>query len=118
MGFYKKDYYNNRRNLYLPSAYAIIKDLKIYKKIGFVTFVVQKERDESFTSEEYGNICLYFDINRNENPYITAYKKAKEKKEIIPAPYIDENGKTVQRKSYFLNMPFADWEDDYGVNNT
>ena len=95
----------------LPEAYAIIQDLYINKDQGIAIIVIQQNRDLALELDPYEVIEVPFIVNRNENPYATAYNEAKKK---IEHTSTLPNG--TKRTGYKLG-PLAGWEDDIIENN-
>lgn len=109
MGLKKNNYTNKETGLTLPNAYALIKNLRIDSIYGVAMFVVQTSRDNCFDKEPIFTKELMFTVNREENPYTTAYNKAKEQ---VKGKYIEPE--TGEEKEWTKEQPFFGWEDDYG----
>ena len=52
-------------------------------------------------------VKVNFEVNRNENPYITAYEKAKAQKTVT-----QWNEETQKVENVIVGEPFYGWEDD------
>lgn len=111
MGLKKENYYSKKYNWTFPSAYALIRDLSIKDDKAHAVFEIQENRDEFFKKEPLGIVNFYFEVNRNESPYITAYKKVKETKQTYIKRINKDNTEEIIKTNY-IKMPFADWEDD------
>ncbi len=107
MGLKTKNYENKDTGLVLPEAYALIKAIKIDKEYGTATFAVQTSRDNAFEKAPIFTKEIMFKVNRNENPFTTAYQKATEK-------YVTKvtDPETGEEKEVVTGMPFKDWQDD------
>lgn len=101
MGFKTSNYTIEELGLTLPTAYAVIRNLYISGENGTAEFVIQTSRDNAFDKTPLRVIPVEFKVNRNEKPYETAYRQAKE---LV----------TVQRgeKTITHPRPFYGWEDD------
>lgn len=103
MGFKTTNYTIKSNGLTLPEAYAAIRNLDICGANGVARFAIQTSREKALDKdlEPLATISIKFDVNRNENPYTTAYNLAKS---IV----------TVTKESYSKSyeMPFHGWEDD------
>lgn len=106
MGLTKTNYTVKTIELTLPRVYAVIKDLKINGNIGTAAFYIQTTRDNAFNKQPIEIKNFQFNVNRNENPYVTAYEAAKSQ---IEYEETDAQGNTVKRT--FKNI-FYGWEDD------
>jgi hypothetical protein len=107
MGFKTTNYTIQKTMITLPEAYALIKNIRIDGKSGVAEFAIQSSRNNSMFLQPVDVVKVFFEVDRNESPYITAYRKAKESKEVfIPNP---ETGKLepVIEHGFFYN-----WEDD------
>jgi hypothetical protein len=106
MGLRKENYLAEHIDVVFPEAYATIRKLHIDGKSGVAEFVIQTSRDKSMSAMPIEVVKVYFEVDRNENPYVTAYKKAKECREDFD---FNQDGKMEKMlvKSYF-----TDWEDD------
>lgn len=101
MGFKKQNYTIEEIGVTLPEAYAYIHNLYVYGDKGNAEFVIQASRENAINLQPLKTVSIEFDVNRNESPYITAYKLAK-------------SAHTIQRgdKIITYEMPFYGWEDD------
>lgn len=100
MGLKNKNYTIEEIGLTLPEAYAVIRNLNIYGENGTAEFVIQASREKAIALNPLKTVYLEFEVNRNESPYVTAYKLAKS--EITKKRGVH----TVTEK-----MPFYGWED-------
>lgn len=107
MGLKKENYEVKNMGVTLPQAYAVIRKLNINGNYGMAELAVQANRELAFDKDPYETVNISFEVNRNENPYKTAYAKAKEKTlSMIVDPETQEEI-IIENK-----MSFADWEDD------
>lgn len=108
MGLYKQNYESKKLGIVLPKAYALIKELHINGEYGRAIFEIQTSRDNCFEKEPIERVELNtFKVNRDENPYVTAYKKMREGsiEEVI-------NPETGEKETVESGMPFYKWQDD------
>ena len=119
MGFTKKGYVlKNLNNTVLAEAYAAIKAISINDGRGEALFTISDRRENAIKGIGYETVRVRFTPDRNERPYITAYKTAKTAKnnDIIKP---DTGEKTPVTEP---NSIFTDWEDDieepYTINGT
>ena len=113
MGFKTKNYEVKSMGVVLPEAYAIIRETATNGVKGYAKFAIHSTRElaENKFVKPYEEIRVDFDVNRNENDRITAYKVAKSivtKKEC--------NLKTGSIEEVQEPMPFYGWEDDIVTN--
>lgn len=107
MGLKTTNYTVKKLGITLPKAYAIIKNLRIDGKSAVAEFAVQITRDNSMFMQPIETAKIYFEVDRNESPYITAYRKAKESREVLaPNPLTGKLENTIE---YGI---FHGWEDD------
>ena len=107
MGLKTKNYVVKKTDTPLAEAYAIIKNLEIYGNYARADFAIQASREKAQEIEPHEIIPVEFPLDRNENPFVTAYKTAT--KEITVK---DENGNVVQ----IVKMPFFGWDNDIVEN--
>ncbi len=91
----------------MPEAYAVITNLNIDKDKGVAVFSISKDRDSAFNLEPVKKVSVAFNLVREENPFITAYKKAKEK--IVDYKFDDIS---LENVSVTSDSFFSKWEDD------
>lgn len=109
MGFTKKGYVlKNLNNTVLAEAYAAIKAISINDGRGEALFTISDRRENAVKGIGYETVRVKFFPDRNESPYITAYKAAKavNSYDIINS---DTGEKTLVTEP---NSIFTDWEDD------
>lgn len=107
MGLKKTNYEITELGMTLPIAYAMVKDIEIRGEHALATIAVQQSRDFALTKKPIATAAIRFKVNRNENPYETAYKLAKgTKKEAV------KNEETQKLEVIDVPMPFYGWEDD------
>ena len=98
MGLKTKNYRIEKLDITLPEAYAVIINLHIKGGTATATFAIQTSRSNAMGNKEpIVTKELAFKVNRNENPYTTAYKLAKSQ-----GVYKDK----------VINGIFYGWEDD------
>jgi hypothetical protein len=102
MGFQKNNYHSEALGLTLPEAYAAIKNIYIEGDRGNAEFVIQASRENALNLTPLERVYVPFTVNRNENPYKTAYEAAKGTR-TVKTPY----GKTIEEP-----MLFNGWRDD------
>ena len=107
MGFKTTNYTTRKTMITLPEAYAMIRNIRIDGKSGVADFAIQSSRDNSMFLQPVEVVKIFFEVDRNESPYVTAYRKAKESKEVL-APNI-ETGKLEPTIEHGF---FYEWEDD------
>ena len=107
MGFKKANYEVKKLGITLPEAYAIIRNLKIDGENGYAEIVVQSTREATGKLAPLEIVRVDFKVNRNENPFITAYNTAKAQKTVKMF-----NTETHALEDKVVNMPFYDWDDD------
>lgn len=109
MGLTKKGYVlKNLNNTVLAEAYAAIKAISINDGRGEALFTISDRRENAIKGIGYETVRVRFTPDRNESPYITAYKTAKTvKKYNIINPDTSEKTPVTEPNSIF-----TDWEDD------
>ena len=101
MGLKKANYEIKSLGITLPEAYAIIKDLTINGESARADFAVQASRENASNLKPLEIKTLHFRVDRNTNPYETAYIESKKQVEEETA-----NGKVLK------DGVFTGWEDD------
>ena len=109
MGFTKKGYVlKNLNNTVLAEAYAAIKAISINNGRGEALFTISDRRENAIKGIGYETVRVRFTPDRNESPYITAYKAAK-----AVTSYDFINSDTVEKTPVTEpNSIFTEWEDD------
>ena len=107
MGLKTTNYEVKKLGIVLPQAYAIIKNLRIDGNNGTAEFAVQSTRDTATSLSPIETVKVSFEVNRNENPYITAYEKAKSQREER-----QWNEETHKIETVLVGEHFYGWEDD------
>ena len=108
MALKKANYEVKGLGITLPEAYAVIRDMVIRGGYGEATFYVQNSpRENAFNLQPIETVKIAFAVNRLENPFTTAYNKAKERQVIKTVDPV-----TGEEKEVVTGMPFKDWEDD------
>ena len=107
MGFKTTNYEVKKLGIVLPEAYAIISRLTVSGESGFAEFAIQSSRDNSLKLEPIETVRVDFKVDRNESPYVTAYRKAKSQKEVKRM-----NHDTGKLEGILVGEPFYDWKDD------
>lgn len=77
MGVKTKNYEAKSMGITLPEAYAIIQGIQIERNSAVATFAIQCTRDNALGKTPIEVKKMHFAVNRNENPFVTAYKLAK-----------------------------------------
>ena len=111
MGLKKTNYESKKLGLTLPTAYAVVKTLKIKGEDGYATICVQTSRERALTMTPIEEYDVSFRVNRPENPLTTAYNAIKGQKEVN-----EWNKETQAIEKKIVNMPLYGWEDD--IENT
>ena len=110
MGLKTTNYEVKELGITLPVAYAYIRKLHIDGSNGVAEFVVQSTRETAQALYPIKTIKVDFTVNRNENPYITAYQKAKGQREILQL-----NEEANKMEKVLVGEVFYGWEDDIVV---
>lgn len=107
MGLKKENYEIKELGLTLPAAYAIIHRLEIDGNNGIAEIYIQSSpRENAVTLKPLKREFIRFKVDRNENPFITAYKEAKK---ITIQTVVNKDG---EEEKVEFKAPFADWTDD------
>lgn len=106
MGLKRTNYEVKGKGITLPEAYAYIRDIEIHGTTGVAKIVVQASRDMAINKKPLEERSIPFTVNREENPYVTAYRVAKKYTTSI---YNKELSKSEQKE---VDGYFADWSDD------
>lgn len=110
MGLKKANYEIKELGLTLPTAYAIINRIEIVGSVGVAELFIQNSpRKNAIELKPLRRELVHFEVERNENPYLTAYKAAKG----IFKEYNPQTGEFVEVQRE--NAPFKDWIDDIVV---
>lgn len=107
MGLKTTNYEVKELGITLPEAYALIKNINVIGNIGSADIAIQSTRDNAMNLNPIKIVTVRFPIDRNESPYITAYKAATTaRKEKVPT----KDGRTLET----IEIPalFDSWEDD------
>lgn len=109
MGFKKQGYVlKNLNNTVLAEAYAAIKAVNINNGRGEALFIISDRRENALKGIGYETIRVKFTPNRNESPFITAYKTAKREK-VYTIPDSETGEEKTVREPVSI---FRDWVDD------
>lgn len=122
MGLKTTNYEIKRMDITVPTAYAMIENLEVRGDRGRAEFVIRSARQPA-KMNCYGRVRVEFEVDRNESPYVTAYKAAKATHtKMVRNPdmkYItDERGRKVrdpetpEKIEVTVPGPFTGWEDD------
>ena len=106
MGLKRTNYEVKNMGVILPKAYAYIRDMDIRGNKGEATIVVQACRETAICKKPFEERTIKFDVNREENPYITAYRAAKTQKAVV---YNKDTEKFEEKQ---VEGVFHGWEDD------
>ncbi len=112
MGLKTKNYELKNTGIIIPEAYAIIKYLERYENRARVVFAVSSSRENALENKVLEEKEMNIEIlDRNANPYATAYEKATEEKEVVFKEFDEETQeeKEVVNKYYGI---FYGWEND------
>ena len=102
MGLKTRNYTIEESGLTIPEAYAIIKNLSVKGEDAYVEMVVQTSRENALNLAPLQTVKFNCRVNRNENPFVTAYNFSKRKFEKhLPNEEV--------REEY---NPFYGWDDD------
>lgn len=107
MGLKTTNYVSKKLGITLPSAYALVTELKMSGGYGTAEFSIQTSRDAAINLPAIEKVKIDFAVDRNESLMKTAYKKATEKyisKHIDPV--------TGEEVTIETGMFFKDWTDD------
>ena len=110
MGLKKTNYEIKSLGITLPEAYAIVKNLVINGESARADFAVQASRESASNLKPLEVKTLHFKVDRNTNPYVTAYLESKK-------PKIVDGVWNEQSKTYETAVQagiFTGWEDDLG----
>ena len=111
MGLKKQNYESKALEIVIPQAYAIIKTIQVEGDSGVATFHIQTSRNAADKKTPIEKIDVPFEVNRNENPFITAYRAAKAEKTIERYTFDKEQGKPV-KIPVTVRAAFFGWDDD------
>ncbi len=117
MGLKTTNYEIKKLGITLPTAYAIIKNVEVHGTIGKALFHIQTSR-ENTNLQPFEKVYFDFKVNRNESPYITAYRLAKQDEVALKRnPKFDHRkSASEQSEPEFIEVrtpaPFSGWQDD------
>lgn len=115
MGLKTFNYEVKKLGITVPTAYAIIRNMEIHGSKGKAEFIIQSTRETTKTKEPLERFYLDFCVNRNENPYITAYNTAKGTvPKLVIEEIIDETTGKPKHKKVEKQVPniLHGWIDD------
>lgn len=103
MGLKTTNYTIQSNGLTLPEVYAAIHKIDICGTTGVAHFAIQTSRENALDEnlEPLATVRVRFEVNRNENPYTTAYNHAKS------VVTVEREGRVTTH-----TMPFHGWTDD------
>lgn len=107
MGLKTTNYEVKKLGITLPTAYAIIRNMEIHGKKGKAEFIIQSTRETTSNKQPLERFYVDFTVNRNENPFVTAYNVAKGVS--IKKVFDDDSGETSEVEK--PNVLYG-WEDD------
>lgn len=108
MGLKKNNYEVKDLGLTLETAYAVIHRLEVDGTHGVAEFYIQNSpRDNAFNLKPLERKVITFEVNREENPFTTAYNTAKG---TYTVKEYDEE--TIEPKDLEVPNIFYGWEDD------
>ena len=108
MGLKTTNYEVKKLGIVIPTAYAIIKDLHIKGEYARADFIIQSNRTSTADKEPLEVVKVEFGLNRNESPFITAYKTAKGQH--YENKYNEKTNKV--ERVVVNNSVLYGWEDD------
>lgn len=112
MGLKTNNYTIEEFGITLPTAYALLSDLKISDNWATASFKVQLDREKAKTLNPIKKVSINFKFVRNENPVETAYNLAKSK--ITDYEWDEE---LQAHREIEKEMPFFGWENDLIEDN-
>ena len=107
MGLKTNNYYVKDLGIIVPQAYAIIENIVIKGRYARADFIVQSDRTATSNKKPLERVSVEFTLNRNQNPFVTAYNTAKSQYE---KNHINEE--TGEPEKLMVNQPFYGWVDD------
>lgn len=107
MGLKTTNYEIKSKGIVMPEAYAYIRKLTVEYNSGVAEFVIQSTRENAQKLDSINTVKVHFKVNREENPYVTAYNVAKSRKEVTRM-----DRRTKEKKTTYVKNPFYGWEDD------
>lgn len=108
MGLKKSNYEVKELGLTLETAYAVIHSLQISGTKGTAEFYIQNSpRENAFALKPLERKFVQFPVNRNENPFETAYNYAKG-----TYPDTEYDPETLTERTVEKPNVFYGWEDD------
>ena len=107
MGLVKHNYEVKGLGITLPTAYAMVKNLNVLGDTAVAEFHIQASRDNAINLRPLEVKKFRFKVDRNTNPYETAYIESKKQVEVERYnPQTNETDKTL------VDGIFTGWEDD------
>lgn len=107
MGLKTTNYNVTQKGVTMPEAYAYIRKISIENNSGVAEFAIQSTRENAQKLTAMDTVKVHFKVNREENPYVTAYTVAKGETEIARV-----NRKTGKTETRTVKGPFYGWTDD------
>lgn len=109
MGFKTKNFEVKELGITLPEAYAVVDEIKIEGECGYAYIKVQTSRENALNNslKPFYVERIDFFVERNENPYETVYRKAKEPKISVRYNRTTKGFDSIEEESVF-----SSWEDD------
>lgn len=111
MGLKTTNYNVKNLGIILPNAYALIEKIEINEGYGVAKFAIQTSRNAAEKHFPIETKEVSFKVNRNENPYVTAYNKAKSL-ETFEKYVINPETRKPEKKVFSKDNGFYGWEDD------
>lgn len=108
MGLKKTNYEIKSLGITLPEAYAIVKNLTINGESARADFAVQTSRESASNLKPLEIKTLHFKVDRNTNPYETAYIESK--KQVVTEHTWNQETKTYD--DVIVDGIFTGWKDD------
>ena len=107
MGLVKNNHEVKGLGITLPTAYAYLKNLKIDGETAIAEFYIQASRENAKNLEPLEKKTLRFKVDRNKNPYETAYIESKKQVEKE-----QPNSVTGEVEKVLIDGIFTGWVDD------
>lgn len=107
MGLVKYNYEVKGLGITLPMAYAMVKNLNVLGDTATAEFYIQASRDNAINLKPLEIKRLRFKVDRNTNPYETAYIESKKLVEVERY-----NPQTNETEKMLVDGIFTGWGDD------
>lgn len=117
MGLRTTNYKIKGKDLVLPNAYAMVKNLHVFGESGYAEIIVQTSRENAAKCvkgqlDAIDTKRIDFKVDRDGNDRATAYEAAKKKKTRMEQNgEIDEKGVPIEVE-VVVDEQFFDWDND------